>query len=150
MRDGAPNATRTVELPCACANLRRAARAVTKLYEDQLRNSGVRATQFTLLQAMGITGTITQGDLGELLALDSTTLTRTLKPLVRQGWVKSLAGEDRRERYFELTAAGRRELDRAQPHWELAQQRLRKVLGDTGWERLQAELLRVTEAVQRA
>ena len=56
MRDRAPNATRTVELPCACANLRRAARTVTKLYEDQLRDSGLRATQFTLLQALGITG----------------------------------------------------------------------------------------------
>jgi len=148
MRDGAPTATRTVELPCACANLRRAARAVTQLYEEQLRESGLRATQFTLLQALGITGTITQGDLGGLLALDSTTLTRSLKPLVRRGWVRSLAGEDRRERHFQLTAAGRRELDRVKPHWERAQQRLRKFLGDTGWERLQAELLHVTEAVQ--
>jgi len=150
MRDRAPNPPRPVALPCACANLRRAARAVTQLYEDQLRDSGVRATQFTLLQALGVTGTITQGNLGELLSLDSTTLTRTLKPLVRRGWVRSLAGEDRRERYIELTAAGRRELDRAQPHWERAQQRLRKALGDAGWERLLAELLRVTEAVQGA
>jgi DNA-binding MarR family transcriptional regulator len=150
MRDGSPTATRTVKLPCACANLRRAARAVTQLYEEQLRESGLRATQFTLLQALGITGPITQGDLGGLLALDSTTLTRSLKPLVRREWVRSQAGEDRRERHFELTAAGRRELDRAQPQWERAQQRLRKVLGDTGWERLQAELLRVTEAVQGA
>jgi DNA-binding PadR family transcriptional regulator len=57
---------------------------------------------------------------------------------------------DRRERHFQLTAAGRRELDRARPQWERAQQRLRSVLGDSGWERLQADLLRVTEAAERA
>ena len=64
--------------------------------------------------------------------------------------MRSLAGEDRRERHFELTAAGRRELGRAQPQWQRAQQRLKELLGDTGWERLQAELLRVTEAAQGA
>lgn len=150
MRDRLSDLARPVALPCACANLRRASRSVTKLYEEHLRDSGLRATQFTLLQALGLSGTITQGDLGELLALDSTTLTRTLKPLVRRGWMRSLPGEDRRQRHFELTAAGRRELKRAQPHWERAQQRLRSILGDTGWERLQAELLRVTAAAHSA
>ena len=150
MGDRASTATRPVALPCACANLRRAARAVTQLYEEELRGTGLRATQFTLLQALGTTGTITQGGLGELLLLDSTTLTRTLRPLVGRGWVRSVPGLDRRERHFQLTAAGRRELDRARPRWELAQQRLRKVLGDTGWERLQADLLGVTEAIHSA
>jgi DNA-binding MarR family transcriptional regulator len=150
MRDRASNATLPVELPCACANLRRAARAVTQLYDDALRRSGLRATQFTLLQVLATTGAITQGRLGELLSHDSTTLTRTLRPLVGRGWVKSAPGLDRRERHFQLTAAGRRELDRARSQWERAQRRLRKVLGDTGWERLQADLLGVTEAARRA
>ncbi|MGA2075035.1 MAG: MarR family transcriptional regulator [Terriglobia bacterium] len=150
MHHGASNTPRAQQLPCACANLRRAARAVTQLYEEQMRDSGLRATQFTLLQALGTTGAITQGRLGELLSLDSTTLTRTLRPLVKRGWVRSLPGRDRRERHFQLTAAGQRELDRAGALWERAQQRLRKVLGDTAWERLQADLLRVTEAAQSA
>jgi DNA-binding MarR family transcriptional regulator len=150
MRERASSVTRPVQLPCACANLRRAARAVTQLYDDELRDSGLRATQFTLLQVLAATGAITQGRLGQLLSHDSTTLTRTLRPLVAKGWVKSVPGLDRRERHFRLTAAGHRELDRSRPHWEHAQQRLRKVLGDTGWVRLQAQLLGVTEAAERA
>ena len=150
MGDRASAVTRTVQLPCACANLRRAARAVTQLYEDQLRNSGLRVTQFTLLQVLEITGTISQGAMGDLLALDSTTLTRTLGMLVRRGWVKSIAGSDRRVRNFQLTAAGHRELERARTQWERAQQRLRKALGDPGWERLQSDLVRVTEAAHNA
>src|SRR2546427_12967726 len=86
-------------LPCACASLRRASRAVTQLYEQALRPSGIRITQFTLLQFLALAGRpITQGTLGQLLALDSTTLSRTLKPLESAGWIRSTAGPDGRER----------------------------------------------------
>jgi DNA-binding MarR family transcriptional regulator len=65
-------------LPCACANLRRAARAVTRMYNRELQPSGLELTQVTLLMALDRTGEITQGNLGKLLALDSTSLTRML------------------------------------------------------------------------
>jgi len=139
-----------VPLPCACASLRRASRAVTQLYDQELRESGLRVTQFTLLQALELTGKLTQGGLGELLFLDSTTLTRTLRPLLGRGWVRSLPGEDRRERHFQLTPAGRRQLEYAWPGWERAQQRLKKVLGATGWQGMQTILVGVTDAAQRA
>jgi DNA-binding MarR family transcriptional regulator len=139
-----------VALPCACANLRRASRAVTQFYDQELRGSGLRVTQFTLLQALKLTGKLTQGHLGELLSLDSTTLTRTLRPLLGRGWVRSLPGEDRRERHFRLTPAGRRQLEHARPSWERAQQRLQKALGATDWQVLQTVLVGVTEAARRA
>ena len=139
-----------VALPCACANLRRSSRAVTQLYDQELRGSGLQVTQFTLLQALELTGNLTQGHLGELLSLDSTTLTRTLRPLLGKGWVRSLPGEDRRERHFQLTPAGRRQLEHARPSWERAQQRLQKALGATDWQVLQTVLVGVTEAARRA
>lgn len=137
-------------LPCACASLRRASRAVTQVYDQELRGSGLRVTQFTLLQALELTGSLTQGHLGELLSLDSTTLTRTLRPLLGRGWVRSLPGEDRRERHFQLTPIGRRQLEYARPGWERAQQRLHKALGAKDWPGLQTLLVAVTEAAQRA
>jgi hypothetical protein len=103
---------RPLELPCACANLRRAARAVTQLYEDQIATIGTAGDAIHPSSGSEQNGPyITQGGLGELLSLDSTTLRRTLKPLVRRGWVRSSPGRDRRERHFQLAAAGRRELD---------------------------------------
>src|SRR5260370_19239130 len=77
-------------LPCACANLRRAARAGSRLYNRELRETGLEITQFTILMTLEISGEITQGELGRLLSLDSTTLSRILTPLVTDGWV----GED--------------------------------------------------------
>src|SRR5437667_11867038 len=67
-------------LPCACANLRRAARAVTRLYNRELHSDGIEITQFTLMMALKHVGESAQGELGEIRALDSTSLTRMLKP----------------------------------------------------------------------
>ena len=48
-------------LPCACANLRRAARAVTRGYEAALKGTGLKPTQHTLLQALELLGLSPQG-----------------------------------------------------------------------------------------
>jgi len=135
-------------LPCACASLRRAARAVTRSYETALRYTGLNPTQFTLLQALELRGPSPQGALGELLALDSTTLTRTLRPLQRAGWILAGAGADRRKLRWTLTPAGRRRLARALPAWRRAQARLRGRLGTAPWARLSADLAAVAAAAR--
>ena len=133
-------------LPCACANLRRASRAVTRLYDEELRTSGLKPTQFTLLMALDTAGETTQGDLGQILALDSTTLTRTLAPLLRRGSIRAVQGRDRRERHLSLTAEGRQRFNRARPYWERAQRRLKGSLGQSTWEQLGEILAQVTRA----
>ena len=138
-----------VQLPCACANLRRAARVVTQLYDSMLRPSRLRVTQFTLLQALTYAPGIAQKQLAELLAIDSTTLTRTLAWLRRKGWLRSQTGTDRRELRLFLTPAGRREYRRALPFWHSAQKRLRQDLGETHWNQILKAALRAVEVVPR-
>jgi len=135
-------------LDCACASLRRAARAVTRAYETELRDTGggLRATQFTLLQVLERMGSSPQSALGDLLALDSTTLTRTLRPLARAGWIRAGKGTDQREVRWSLTPAGRRRLARAQPAWERAQARLRARLRPAQWKMLVGDLAAVAAA----
>lgn len=137
-------------LACACASLRRAARAVTRLYEQELQGMGLRATQFTLLQALERKGTSPQRALGDLLALDPTTLSRTLRPLERAGWIRASAGQDRRVVRWTLTSAGRRLLARAQPAWERAQARFRAELAPKHWTFLVEDLAAVAAAARRA
>jgi DNA-binding MarR family transcriptional regulator len=119
-----------------CASLRRASRVLTQHYDTALRPLGLRATQFTLLQALSLAGEVSQGTLVEILAIDSTTLTRTLAIMGRRGWISSRSGEDRRERWLSLSAAGRTEFKRALPHWERVQQQLRARLGNKQWNKL--------------
>lgn len=133
-------------LPCACANLRRAARSVTRMYNHELRATGLELTQLTLLMALNIVGEITQGKLGMLLALDSTSLTRMLDVLIRRGWVGVKPGEDRREKLLRLTSPGQQKLEQAWPYWERAQARLRQRLGERGWSQMGGLLAEVAHA----
>jgi DNA-binding MarR family transcriptional regulator len=137
-------------LPCACQNLRRLTRLVTRLYDQELRKAGIEITQFGLLTALAIVGEANQKALSAGFAMDSTTLTRTLGLLRQQGWIQVRPGKDRRERVFRLTPAGKRQIAEAQPHWEAAEQRLRKVLGSAAWKQMQATVAHVTSAAAEA
>jgi DNA-binding MarR family transcriptional regulator len=148
LRDKTANAL--FDLPCACQNLRRLTRITTRIYDQELKKSGLEITQFGLLTALTKTGEINQKRLSAGFAMDSTTLTRTLAPLLKKGWVQVKRGKDRRERLFTLTRAGERQLVEAQPYWEMAEQRLRRELGDAGWKQMKASVSRMTEAAIKA
>jgi DNA-binding MarR family transcriptional regulator len=119
-----------------CANIRRTARAFTQRYDEALRPLGLTITQFTILQALSLAGEPTQGELGEVLAMDSTTLTRTLGIMEGHGWIAKKYGTDRRERRLHLTRAGESEFSRAVPYWRSAQETLCKRLGKRRWDEL--------------
>jgi DNA-binding MarR family transcriptional regulator len=117
------------QLPCFCAAVRRATRALTQHYEQALRSAPVRATQFTILQALSLMGEATQSELGRVLALDSTTLTRTLVIMRRHGWIVRRRGRDRREWRLRLAKGGLAAFRRALPCWKRAQAQVRSRFG---------------------
>lgn len=123
-------------LPCLCASLRRAARALTQFYEDALRPLGLRASQFTILQVLTLAGEQTQGNLGRILATDSTTLTRTLAIMSRHRWITRRHGDDRREKLISLSPTGKVLFAEALPAWEMAQDRARQQLGRGRFDQL--------------
>ena len=106
---------------CMCANLRRASRVITALYDAFLQPSGLLATQFIVLGALGAQPSIALTPLAEKLGMDPTTLARNLKPLERDGLVQILTGTDRRQRVLKLTDQGLDRFMQAVPQWEQAQ-----------------------------
>jgi DNA-binding MarR family transcriptional regulator len=137
------------DLPCACQNLRRVTRIVTRIYGQELRKAGLEITQFGLLTALATAGHANQGRLSAGFAMDSTTLTRTLAVLRKRGWVQVKPGKDRRERLFSLTPAGKRRMAEAQSFWELAERR-RKRLGGAAWKKMKEIVSRATAAAIEA
>ena len=133
-------------LPCMCASFRRASRLLSQFYEDALRPLGMRATQFTILQSLSLAGEVTQGQLGQMLGMDSTTLTRTLAIMSREGWIARQRGEDRREWRIRLSKEGESQFKTALPHWQKAQERLRGRLGN----RLSDNLIALTNEVTKS
>jgi DNA-binding MarR family transcriptional regulator len=118
-------------LPCYCATLRQAARAVTVLYEEMLADSGLHATQYTLLQVLETVSSLTTTELAEVVGIDQTTATRTLALIKKSGLAKDTIGEDRRQRRWSLTPQGQALMRKLTPRWEAAQQSFEKRLGRT-------------------
>jgi len=121
---------------CTCFNLRKAMRVVTKVYDEALKPSGLRATQFSLLAAASSKEAIGITELAEALVTDRTTLTRNLKPLLNQGLLEIVGGEDQRQRLVTVTSMGKVTLAEALPLWRNAQARVISILGEDRWNSL--------------
>lgn len=134
---------------CVCFNLRKAARAVTQVYDDILRPTGLRVTQLSLLQALQIAGTVSVSQLAELAVMDRTTLARNLDLLEREGLVRIQQGEeDARVREVTLTQAAKKKLASALPYWEKAQARVTEKLGKGRSDQLLSDLFATVAAAE--
>jgi len=132
---------------CVCGTLRMVSRAVTQLYDEVLRPSGLRVTQFSILAVMARMREANLRQLEDALAIDQTTLTRSLSLLERDGVIERVPHPDGRIKAMRLTARGRRALDVARPLWAQAQGKVLRELGTKAWadaQRRLAHLLSVT------
>jgi DNA-binding MarR family transcriptional regulator len=129
-RGAAPAASDLLPLPCACANIRRLSRLVTRLYDAELRDSDLEVTQFGVLSAVNRLGEATHGQIAKGFGMDTTTMTRVVGVLERRGWVARRAGTDRRQRLYQITPEGRQQLASARAGWQRAQERVKAILGE--------------------
>jgi DNA-binding MarR family transcriptional regulator len=121
--------------------LRKATRRVSQIYDHHLEAAGLTITQYGLLAYLAATGETTIGALAEKLAMDPTTLTRNLRPLIRQGLVVHEPDRhDRRVRCVSLSAAGREAFDNARPLWRAAQNQITTAIGDAETSALHTHL----------
>jgi DNA-binding MarR family transcriptional regulator len=116
---------------CLCLHVQRAARALARRFDEALRPIGLTNGQFSLMMSLNRPEPPGMGAVASLLAMDRTTLTAALKPLVRRGLIKVMADpEDRRSRLMVLTAKGRNLLAAAVPVWERSHREIESLLAD--------------------
>ena len=131
---------REAEQPCVCATLRKATRTVTQLYDDALRPSGLRATQFNILSEICGAGEATVTELTKCLVMDQTTVTRSLALLEKSGLLRTVPKADGRLKTVQLTKKGESSLELAKPLWTKAQKTAVKAIGADVWALLADEL----------
>jgi DNA-binding MarR family transcriptional regulator len=134
---------RTIAAECACLRLRSAARTLSRYYDAELRESGLRQSQLTILVgvAMFPEGAAAMKPLSDALVMDRTTLTRNLQPLIKQGCLSIGTGkDDGRSRVVTLTAIGEKALEAAFPLWKRAQATAKKEFGAARLAALGTEL----------
>jgi DNA-binding MarR family transcriptional regulator len=126
--------------------LRKASRRVTQIYDRALEAAGLTVTQYGLLGQLLRSAGIGIGALAEGLVMDPTTLTRSLRPLQRQGFVTTRPDRrDRRSKCLHLTAKGRAAFENAVPAWKGAQRRVEEAIGGSEIAALSAALDHVIE-----
>jgi len=133
---------------CACFDLRRATRAVSRMYDDFLRDAGLNITQFSLLRLICVEKELSISTLGRYMVMDRTSITRALAPLERDGLILSRPGTDKRIRVVSVSNKGRRLVEDAEPKWRQAQVALLETIGEDRW-RAMCTLLRDTTRMVR-
>jgi DNA-binding MarR family transcriptional regulator len=118
-----------IQFDCYCASLRQAARAISQKYDAALRDSELTITQLTLLMMLAQMRRPRVNDLAEALAMDQTSLSRTLRIMERNGLIAAVAGDDKRESRWILAPRGQQRLKRAMPVWRATQKSIEKLLG---------------------
>lgn len=121
---------------CACFNFAKASRSVTQLFNATLQPSGLRSTQFVLLATVYAEEPVSMTRLAQAVVVDRSTLARNLKPLEREGFVKTVRTPGARGNSVQLTARGRRKVADTIPLWEKAQAEFIESLGVGRWSRL--------------
>lgn len=117
---------------CVAVRLRMLNRVITKLYDDALRPMGVKVSQMNILVATAKLGLARPAAVCEILQLDASTLSRNVERMRARGWLEVVPGEDARTQPFQLTAAGRKLLERTIPAWHKAQHEAIEYLGQEG------------------
>src|SRR5947208_16456521 len=73
---------------CLCLHVQRAARALARRFDEALRPVNLTNGQFSLLMSLNRPHPAPMGSVADLLAMDRTTLTAALKPLLRRGLLR--------------------------------------------------------------
>jgi len=134
-------------LDCTCFRIRRLSRQITQLYDEALRPTGLRVTQFSMLSALRNGGPMTVAALAQGLGADPTSISRALRPVIAKELAVLSEGPDKRSKSVALTDLGQAKLDAANPYWETAQSKVASLLSPDWRERFDHQLDEVSERI---
>ncbi len=125
---------------CIGARMRRTSRAVTSAYNEAFREAGIRSTQWPILAALRVAGSMSLGDLADAVGSDPSTISRNVRPLVRDGLIDFAGDDDGRKRHARLTPKGVATYNRAYGLWKRVQDEALRLLGDE-WGAMREKLV---------
>jgi DNA-binding MarR family transcriptional regulator len=117
---------------CVAVRLRLLNRVVTNFYDTALRPLGLKISQLNVLIVTAKLGLARPAQVCEILQLDTSTLSRNVKPLQAHGWLEVVPEDDARAQPFRLTPQGMRLIEKAVPAWHKAQRQAGELLGEEG------------------
>jgi DNA-binding MarR family transcriptional regulator len=137
---------KAASLPCACTTLRKASRALSRIYDEALAPAGLTVAQLAVLRAIkrGAKDGEPLSRLAETLVMDRTSLYRALGPMARSGWLLIKDAPKGHAKVVLLSKAGARATARAAEYWKRAQSRVIGEFGVDRWAALQKAMTDLT------
>lgn len=132
---------------CVGARMRRTSRALTAAYNEAFRQAGIRSTQWPILAALRVAGSMPLGELASAIGSDPSTISRNVRPLVRDGLIDFSEDEDGRKRYARLTPKGLATYERAYQMWKRVQDEALRLLGDD-WPAMRDKLVELETSLR--
>jgi len=120
--------TKTIAQECIGVRIRILNRVITRIYDDVLREHGITLAQLNILTATSLHGPLQPSRLVRILSIEKSTLSRNLRLMETNGWVRTRPGTGNTQN-VQVTAAGRRLLRDAKPAWDDAQARTEELMG---------------------
>jgi DNA-binding MarR family transcriptional regulator len=123
---------RRIGRECLAVRVRLLSRVLTRVYDDALKPLGLTANQLGILAVVENLSAAQPGDVGRLLQMEKSTVSRNVERMRRHGWLAEQPGADARRVVLTATGKGRALLRKALPFWAEAQGRVRELLGEAG------------------
>lgn len=124
-----------LENPCLCLHARRASRHFSKIFDEYLRPAGLNTNQYGLLSCISKLPNPSITDIGHILCMEQTTVTRNIETLVKLGFVdRSTSPDNQRRKLIKLTKAGQERLKQARGAWEKAQNSIKRQIGEEDFD----------------
>jgi len=146
---GRTDGRQRAETECLCTALRMATRSVARLYDRALSLAGLRVTGYSILSRLAAEGPLSVSELAGRLAMERTTCTREVAPLVSSGLVEATAGSDRRRRQLRVTPLGQGKLAEGRPAWVRVQRIVAEEFGEADLRDLLTRLDRLLDSSER-
>ncbi len=146
MKDVLTSTVDTLANECLAVRMRLLNRTVTNIFDKALRPLGIKVSQLNVLVVVAKRAPVSPTEVGRVLHLEKSTLSRNVERIQRRGWIEVAAGKDGRSHLLQVTVKGRRLLEKAHPLWQQAQGKAREVLGESGAKAVERAAGRVWSA----
>jgi len=123
---------KSVAAECIAYRVRLLNRVITNIYDRAYKPLGLTVNQSTILVMLSRTDGASSADIGRVLVMEKSTVSRNVKLMRKNGWIDIADRDDGRSQQITVTAIGRKLLIAAHVEWRKAQKQAAKLLGEEG------------------
>lgn len=129
-----PRTSAVAEIGAAClaVRARMLSRAVSAIYDRTMAGHDVTISQVNIIVMVGHRTSCTPLEIGRVLAMERSTVSRNLRPLLERGWLAAELSVAGRLRSVRLTPKGERKVASLLTTWRRAQEAAGQMLGAAG------------------